>query len=420
MNGQTINSILKITESYQLPEKLLSVLLDDPSKMFEKFLSLGESLEHDWFTEYFEEEHANKLKMAQDFTPQEVCDLLAHVIGRAESIADVCAGTGGLTIGMWRKNPDAKFVCYEYSSRAIPLLLFNLAIRNIEAWVCRCDLLTGEEFEYFKVTKGNQFATVCRCSEMGEIEVSAVVSNPPYSMKYNPKIDNRFPEYDGKLPTSFADYVFVLFALSILKHDGRAGFILPHGVLFRGNKEGVIRKHLLENGTIRSIIGLPDKLFVATDIPTCILDLRKNRENRDVLFIDAKEEFEKAGKKNRLKESHIAKICNAFDDRMEQERFAHLADSSEIAKHEFNLNIPRYVDTFVPEVLPDLVDVLAELGRLEVEANKTKIELLQMSSQLCGTTQQADSEYKKALKTYERTVADTKEIYKQEVMKYVT
>lgn len=420
MNAQTINSILKITESYQLPEKLLSVLLDDPSKMFEEFLSLGESLDHDWFTEYFEEEHANKSKMAQDFTPQEVCDLLAHVIGKAESIADVCAGTGGLTIGMWRKNPDAKFVCYEYSSRAIPLLLFNLAIRNIEAWVCRCDLLTGEEFEYFKVTKGNQFATVCRCSEIGELEVDAVVSNPPYSMKYNPKTDNRFPEYSGKLPSNFADYIFVLFALSISKHDGRAGFILPHGVLFRGNKEADIRKRLLENGMIRSVIGLPDKLFVATDIPTCILDLRKNRENRDVLFIDAKEEFEKAGKKNRLKESHIAKICNAFDDRTEQERFAHLADSSEIAKHGFNLNIPRYVDTFVPEVLPDLVEILEDLGRLEVEANKTKIELLQMSQQLYGTTQQADLEYKKALKTYERTVADTKEIYKQEVMKYVT
>ncbi len=419
MNGQTINNIFKITESYQLPEKVLAVLLDDPSKMFEEFLSLGESLDHDWFTEYFEEEHANKTKMAQDFTPKEVCDLLAHVIGKAESIADVCAGTGGLTIGIWRKNPDAKFVCYEYSSRAIPLLLFNLAIRNIEAWVCRCDLLTGEEFEYYKVTKGNRFATVCRCSEIGELEVDAVVSNPPYSMKYNPKIDNRFPEYAGKLPT-IADYIFVLFALSISKHDGRAAFILPHGVLFRGNKEGAIRKSLLENGTIRSVIGLPDKLFIATDIPVCILDLRKNRENRDVLFIDAKGEFEKARSKNRLKESHIAKICNAFDDRTEIERFAHLADSSEIAEHGFNLNIPRYVDTFVPEVLPDLVETLAELGRLEVEANKTKIELLQMSSQLYGTTQQADSEYKKALKTYERTVADIEETYKQEVLKYVT
>lgn len=419
MNSQVINNIIGITESYQLPERLLDVLLDDPVGVFDKFLSLGESLDHDWFTEYFEEEHANKSKMAQDFTPQEVCDLLAHIIGNADRIADVCAGTGGLTIGMWRNNQDAKFVCYEFSSRAIPLLLFNLAIRNIEAYVCRCDLLTGEEFEYFKVQKGDRFATVCRMAESEEVEVDVVVSNPPYSMKYSPKTDNRFQEYAGKLPTNFADYIFVLFALSILKQNGRAGFILPHGVLFRGNKEGIIRKDLLENGMIRSVIGLPDKLFIATDIPTCILDLRKNREDSDVLFIDAKDEYEKVGKKNRLSKLHIAKICNVFDSRTEQERFAHLANIHEIREHEFNLNIPRYVDTFVPEVLPDLVETLEELGRLEVEANKTKIELLEMSSQLYGTTQQADLEYKKALKTYKRIVMDAEETYKQEVLKFV-
>lgn len=419
MNAQTINNIIGITESYQLPEKLLDVLLGDPVEVFDKFLSLGEPLDHDWFTEYFEEEHANKSKMAQDFTPQEVCDLLGHIIGNADKIADVCARTGGLTIGMWRNNSDAKFVCYEYSSRAIPLLLFNLAIRNIEAYVCRCDLLTGEEFEYFKVQKGDRFATVCRIAESEEVEVDVVVSNPPYSMKYNPKTDNRFQEYAGKLPTNFADYIFVLFALSILKQNGRAGFILPYGVLFRGNKEVIIRKDLLENGMIRSVIGLPDKLFIATDIPTCILDLRKNREDSDVLFIDAKDEYEKVGKKNRLSKSHIAKICNAFDSRTEQERFAHLANIHEITEHGFNLNIPRYVDTFVPEVLPDLVETLEELGRLEVEANKTKIELLEMSSQLYGTTQQADLEYKKALKTYKRIVMDAEETYRQEVLKFV-
>lgn len=420
MKAQTINNIIKITESYQLPEKLMSILFDDPSKIFEEFLAQEEPLDHDWFTEYFEEEHANKSKMAQDFTPQEVCDLLAHVIGEAKSIADVCAGTGGLTIGMWRKNPDAKFVCYEYSSRAVPLLLFNLMIRNIESLVCRCDLLTGEEFEYFKTTKGERFATLCRCSEIGKVEVDAVVSNPPYSMKYSDKTDSRFPEYTGMLPSNFADYVFVVFALSVLKDGGKAGFILPHGVLFRGNKEGVVRKHLLESGAIRSVIGLPGKLFIATDIPTCILDLRKNRKNRDVLFIDAKEEFEKAGNKNRLKEHHITKICNAFDNRTDQERFAHLSDSAEIVKNDFNLNIPRYVDTFVPEVLPELDELLAELGQLEIEEKETKIKWLQMCSQLYGTTQQSDSEYKKALETYERTVTATKEKYKQEVLKYVT
>ena len=143
MNARQINEILGINESFKLPERLMGILLTDPEKMFDEFMAIGEPLDHDWFTEYFEEEHSNKTKMAQDFTPKEVCELLSHVTGKAETIADICAGTGGLTIGMWVKNPEAIFVCYEYSERAIPILCFNLAIRNIPAFVKRCDILTG-------------------------------------------------------------------------------------------------------------------------------------------------------------------------------------------------------------------------------------------------------------------------------------
>ena len=420
MNKTDINQIIGVSESYQLPDILLAKMLDDPSEMFEKFMAYGESLDHDWFTEYFEEEHANKSKMAQDFTPSEVCDLLAYVVGNAGTIADVCAGTGGLTIGMWKHNTDTEYICYEYSSRAIPLLLFNLAIRNINALVCRCNLLTGEEFEYYRISRGERFGIVCQLDAFPEVTVEAVVSNPPYSMKYDPKTDIRFPQYDGMLPSNFADYVFVAFALSILKDNGRAGFILPHGVLFRGNKEGLFRRKLIEDGILRSVIGLADKLFINTDIPTCILELRKDCNFDGILFIDASGEYEKISKKNRLRLEHLKKIQTAFNKRTEQERFSHLASIQEIRENDFNLNISRYVDTYVPEPIPDLVETMQKLGELEVEANKTKTELLEMVSQLYGTTLQADQEHKRALKAYKRAVTSSADEYKQEVLKFVT
>lgn len=416
MTSATINQILGITESYQLPEMLLKTLLDDPSQMMDKFMELGESLDHDWFTEYFEEEHANKSKMAQDFTPPEVCDLLAHVVGNATIIGDVCAGTGGLTIGICRKNPMARFVCYEYSERALPLLLFNLAIRNLDAYVCRCDILTGEEFDYFRIAHGEKYGEIMRIDSMPEVKCDAIVSNPPYSQKYNPKADKRFPKYAYMLPSNFADYVFVAFALSILGEGGKAGFILPHGVLFRGNKEALFRKMLLERGAIRSIIGLPNKLFIATDIPTCIMELQTDRKDRDVLFINADQQFEKAGRKNLLRPEHIQRICDAYDKRADIERFAHLASAEELEKNSFNCNIPRYVDTFIPEPVPDFVETLTALGGAEKEAVRTRKALLEMVGRLYGTTAHTDEEFKKGLRAYKRILMETEDVYEQMVM----
>ena len=396
MKAVDINRIIGIEESYQLPDVLLGLLLDDPKPVFRAFMELGESLEHDWFTEYFEEEHANKSKMAQDFTPSEVCDLLAHVVGRADSVADVCAGTGGLTIGMWRHNPTAKYICYEYSSRAIPLLLFNLAIRNIDGMVCRCDLLTGGEYEYYRIEPAEEFSSVTRMEEWPQEKVAAVVSNPPYSMKYDPKADRRFPEYEGMLPPNFADFVFVAFALSVMKDGGKAGFILPHGVLFRGNKEAIFRQMLIRKGILRSVIGLPDKLFINTDIPTCVLQLQAGRSREGILFIDAKDEAEKCGSKNIMRSEHLDRISRAFDRRAEEERFAHVASPEEVEANDFNCNIPRYVDTFVPEPLPDIGQLTEELFEINKSIRRTEIELAKQLDQLVA----GNAEDERAVRKY--------------------
>ena len=142
-----------------------------------------------------------------------------------------------------------------------------------------------------------------------------------------------------------------------LKDTGTMGIVLPHGVLFRGAAEGIIRRHLLESGNIFAVIGLPSGIFFNTGIPTCIIILKKKREGRDILFIDASKEFQKDKAKNLMLPEHVEKIVDAYKKRGNIEKFSHLATYEEIQKNNFNLNIPRYVDTFEQEekiILPDV------------------------------------------------------------------
>jgi len=419
MKSADINRIFGIQESFQLPDVLLhKILNEDMTPIYNQFMQLGESLNHDWFTEYFEEEHANKSKMAQDFTPPEVCGLLSQIIEKAGVIADVCAGTGGLTIGVWNHNKSSKFICYELSSRAIPLLLFNLSIRNLNAVVYRADLLTGETFETYEVTPSEHFSNVRQVAEIPQIKVNAVISNPPYSMKYNPKNDNRFEEYKDMLPTNYAEFVFVAFALSILKDKGKCAFILPHGVLFRSNKEKKFRQLMLQKNLIRTIIGLPNKLFINTDIPTCVIEIEKGRTDSDVYFIDAKDEAENVKPKNIIRDKNLTRIIDAYKSRTDIKRFTHVATFEEIEKNESNLNIPRYVDTYIPEPIPDFVETMQELAMLEDECFKTKKALLDMIRQMHGTTFESDSKLKKGIREYKQSVTSAQRKWKQEVLEF--
>ena len=400
-----------------MPEALMNVLMSNRcEEVMNQFAEIGESLDHDWFTQYFEEEHANKSKMAQDFTPRGVSDLLSYIIGEAEKVADVCSGTGGLTIAQWSKNKNTRFYCYELSERAIPLLLFNLAIRNIEAQVVRMDILTGERFQTWEVVKGNIYGRIVPCDIPEEFDkVDAVMSNPPYSQKYNPKGDGRFPQFADMLPTNFADFVFVAFSLSILKENGKMGFVLPHGVLFRGSKEQKFRQMLIEHKMIKSVIGLPDKLFINTGIPVLILEIDTSGTYNDVMFIDAKDECLKAGKINILDEPHIQKIVEAIDKRENIKRFATVADLKTIEDNSYNLNIPRYVDTYIPEPLPDPINLMKGLANTQREIYKTETELFKMLSEMEGTNKHSEATFAKALAEYVKTLNNGEESYKKEV-----
>lgn len=383
-----LKEILECREISEIPEKLLNILLDENSR--EHILQLINEKKDDKvidvFRDMFQEEQSNRKELKQDYTPDGLSSLLAGLSGGTKKLADVCAGTGSLTVAFLKAHPEVEFVrCEEFSAQPIPFLLANLALMNVDGEVVHGDSLTQEVFNVYKLKRSKNFSEIQIIdSPNNEVRFDTVLSNPPYSMKWQPVNDERFEKY-GLAPASKADFAFVLHALSLLKPSGNLFEILPHGVLFRGAKEGKIREHLLEDGVINSVIGMPGKLFLNTPIPTVILNLKKERDTSDVLFIDASNEFKKGKKQNFLEQANIDRIVDTYNLRKFVDRFAYLCQLSEIKENDFNLNIPRYVDTFVHEDPVDLEQIFSELLQIEKEISETEEKLLDMFSELVPT-----------------------------------
>lgn len=375
ISTEKINEILNIRESYELPEKLMKILLsEEREEIFQKFLKIESDLSKDFFTNYFQEEQSNRSSLMQDFTPTELCTLVSK-LEKGQLIADICAGTGGLTIAVWNENKESTFYCEELSGRAFPILLFNLSIRKIDAIAIRKDILEDKIFESYKVENGE----VTKIEQIEVNKADLVISNPPYSAKWNERKNKIFDEY-GYPPRQHADYAFVLYGFSMLKENGKMMYILPHGVLFRGSKEATIRKSIIQQKKLDAIIGLPEKLFLKTQIPACICVFGKSEE---VLFIDASKEFDKNGKQNKLK--NLDSIITTYQQRNEKEGYSYKADAEELEKNEYNLNIPRYVNTYEPEEIPDILEIVEDLVQTQKEIEKTEKELIALMSELTST-----------------------------------
>ena len=230
--------------------------------------------------------------------------------------------------------------------------------------------------------------------------------NPPYSANWSAdegfKQDERFMDYGGKLaPKSKADYAFLLHGFYHLKQTGTMAIVLPHGVLFRGAAEGSIRETLLKNGSIYAVIGLPSNMFYNTSIPTCIIVLKKHREGRDVLFIDASKLFEKEKKQNVMREEHIDRVIELYKDRKTIEKEAYLASFDDIQANDFNLNIPRYVDTSEEEEEVDLKQLSKEIKETNDAIKEANANLLSMLEELAfgnNETKEAVEEFIKVFK----------------------
>ncbi|ALS37502.1 type I restriction enzyme M protein [Enterococcus rotai] len=217
----------------------------------------------------------------------------------------------------------------------------------------------------------------------------AVVANPPYSAKWDnteSKLkDPRFSEYGKLAPSSKADFAFILHSIYHLNSTGTMAIVLPHGVLFRGAAEEKIRQTLIEKNYLDAVIGLPANLFYGTSIPTTILVFKKNRKKREILFIDASNEFEKNKNQNNLTDEHVEKIIRTFQERKDIEKYAHLATIEEIKENSYNLNIPRYVDTFEEEEPIDLVALSNEMVKLNSEIEKAECNFLSLLDELAVT-----------------------------------
>lgn len=298
---------------------------------------------------------ANAGKKAGEFyTPHEVSLLMSEIVAdhlknRAEiKIYDPTSGSGSLLINIGKSvakfidnENNIKYYAQELKQNTYNLTRMNLVMRGIlpDNIVTRNGDTLEDDWPYFD--ENDPVGTY------DPLYVDAVVSNPPYSQAWNPidkETDPRYARF-GLAPKGKADYAFLLHDLFHLKSDGIMTIVLPHGVLFRGGEEGEIRKNLIEQNHIDAIIGLPANIFFGTGIPTIIMVLKQKRSNTDVLIVDASKGFIKVGKNNKLRASDIKRIVDVVTKRESVDKFSKVVCRDEIRKNEYNLNIPRYVDS---------------------------------------------------------------------------
>jgi type I restriction enzyme M protein len=216
----------------------------------------------------------------------------------------------------------------------------------------------------------------------------AIVANPPFSAQWSANAlftsDDRFSQYGKLAPSSKADWAFVQHMIHHLADNGTMALVLPHGALFRGGAEQHIRKYLIEDRNyLDAVIGLPANIFYGTSIPTCIMVFKKCRETpEDILFIDASNEFDKVKTQNMLRDVHIDKIVSTYRNRTESEKYSKCASLQEIIENDYNLNIPRYVDTFEAEASIDINSIANELKSLEIEMKTTDAEIASFCDEL--------------------------------------
>lgn len=296
---------------------------------------------------------ANAGKKAGEFyTPHEVSLLMSEIVAyhlrdRQEiQIYDPTSGSGSLLINIGQAvarhtgiEGRIKYYAQELKENTYNLTRMNLVMRGIDPAniVTRNGDTLADDWPWFEEGHPETYEPLF---------VDAVVSNPPYSQRWDAPEgpDPRFDDY-GIAPKSKADYAFLLHDLYHLQPDGIMCIVLPHGVLFRGGEEGQIRRNLVENDNIDAIIGLPANIFFGTGIPTIIMVLRKQRTRNDILIIDASKGFVKDGKNNKLRASDIRRIADAYEARSDVERFCRVVSKGEVRANDYNLNIPRYVDS---------------------------------------------------------------------------
>ncbi len=316
-------------------------------------------------------------KGGEFYTPAQVSRLMAKIttIGktRIRSVYDPTCGSGSLLlrIGDYAEVSD-------YFGQEINPTTYNLGRMNM--------ILHGVHFNKFDIQQGDTLME----DKHSNLKAEVIVANPPFSANWkgdtDPQLthDDRFSQYGRLAPKGTADYAFLTHMLYHLADNGTMAIVLPHGVLFRGGAEGHIRKYIIEKlNYLDAIIGLPSNLFYGTSIPATVLIFKKcRREDEDILFIDASREFEKNKNQNSLTDENLEKIFETYKERKEIEKYSHRASLKEIKENDYNLNIPRYVDTFEEEEEIEINEVTQNLQSLQKEEKDLQIKIGEFCEEL--------------------------------------
>ncbi len=303
-------------------------------------------------------------KAGEFYTPPEVSELLARLLDPQENdrICDPACGSGSLLIKCAKRIKGEKYSIkgQEVNGSTWALCMMNMLLHDMH--VTTRDIIWGDTLKEPRVLEDDHL-----------MKFNVVVANPPFSLDKwgaeGAEKDRYGRFWRGVPPKSKGDYAFISHMIEITfreaAENGRVGVIVPHGVLFRGSSEGTIRQQLIEENLLDGVIGLPANLFYGTGIPAAILIFKRNKPDDNVFFIDASREFEAGTNQNKLRESDLDKVLQVYRARETVEKYAYRARVDEIRENDFNLNIPRYVDTFEAEEAIDLKAVQAEIHDLE-------------------------------------------------------
>ena len=315
-------------------------------------------------------------KAGEFYTPQQVSKILSKIVTigktKLKSAYDPTCGSGSLLLRIAKEVDDvSNFYGQELNRTTYNLARMNMIIHDVH--YRKFDLRQEDTLEH---------------PQHIDDRFEAIVANPPFSAHWSANqlhlSDDRFSQYGKLAPKTKADFAFVQHMIYQLDDNGAMAIVLPHGVLFRGAAEGHIRRFLIEDKNyLDAVIGLPANIFYGTSIPTCILVFKKCREDSEhILFIDASSEFEKIKAQNALTDGNVDQIIKTFTDRTTSDKYSYLATLDEVRGNDYNLNIPRYVDTFEEEETIDLDLVSKELKDLDVEMGVTDVEIKKFCSQL--------------------------------------
>ena len=395
-----------------LPAKLLeAVLSDNREDIFTSYLGLVGDLETDFLQKGYQFYLSDRGKgtKQQDYTPPSIAELCGRLAKCPSGgvVYDCCAGSGALTIAKHRQDNSLKFVCEELDRKVIPVLLFNLSIRNIEAIVVCGDVLKNEIYEAYSITQKRKYGEVKRLDgyELGQYD--ACISNPPYNISWEPPqvgglfaTDERFSKYDMP-PKDNANFAFVLHCLYHTKAGGPACMILPGGVLSKGDGSRNIRQQLVDNKLIDSVVIMPDKMFESTSISTCLLTLQQGGE--EISLVDARQTYHEEvrnqrgeGDKSRTNRIYhktlkafsaedIEKIANAIDNRESVPEFCKTVTADILAKQDYSLVPSRYID-FEERETPHrpYADIFRDLQAVNRERNAVKVTMNQTIAKQTG------------------------------------